>query len=139
MQDNKSTISLVTRGGAAPRNKLLRVQQNLVKQAIEMKQIEVEYISTREMIADSLTKPLQGALLNVLNDKTMGKMASTSGLKRWQGCTGKTMIPGIRNTQATKISTCLCMPLLRKKRIFLHGKSWYKRRRKKRIFLHGKS
>ena len=45
MQDNQSTISLVTKGGRAPRNKHLRVRQHLVKQAVEMKQIEIEYVS----------------------------------------------------------------------------------------------
>ena len=104
MQDNQSTISLVTKGGGAPRNKHLRVRQNLVKQAVEMEQIEIEYMSTREMIADSLTKPLQGALLIVLNDKIMGKMVSTSGIKRQQGCVGITMEPGIRNPQNQYLS-----------------------------------
>ena len=104
MQDNQSTISLVTKGGGAPRNKHLRVRQNLVKQAVEMEQIEIVYVSTREMIADSLTKPLQGALLIVLNDKIMGRMVSTSGIKRQQGCVGITKEPGIRNPQNQYLS-----------------------------------
>ena len=47
MQNNQSTISLVTKGSRAPRNKHLRVRQNLVKQEIEIKQIEVEHIDTK--------------------------------------------------------------------------------------------
>jgi hypothetical protein len=65
-----------------------------------MKQIQIEYISTKEMIADSLTKLLQGALLNALNDNIMGRMVSTSDLKRQQGCISKTIVPGIGTTQA---------------------------------------
>lgn len=59
-QDNASTVTLVTKGGGKPRTKYLRVRQMLVKQMIEMKQIEVKFIRTGKMVADVLTKPLNG-------------------------------------------------------------------------------
>jgi hypothetical protein len=63
LQDNMSTISLVTTGGGKPRTKHLRTRQYAVKEMIDKKEIKVMYLPTGEMIADVLTKPLQGTLL----------------------------------------------------------------------------
>ena len=40
-QDNRSTISLITKGGGVHRNKYLRVRQNMIKEKVERKEIEV--------------------------------------------------------------------------------------------------
>jgi hypothetical protein len=60
-QDNKSTISLVTKGGGKPRTRHLRARQYGVKQQIDAGEYTIEYCVTEAMIADVLTKPLQGA------------------------------------------------------------------------------
>lgn len=61
-QDNCSTISLVTQGGGKPRNKHLRARQYLVLDYVKDERIKIEFVPTNEMIADILTKPLQGKL-----------------------------------------------------------------------------
>jgi hypothetical protein len=71
-QDNNSTISLVTQGGGTQRTKHLRVRQHLVKEKIDNKEIIVTYKPTRGMLADVLTKPLQGDLFGNLTAEIMG-------------------------------------------------------------------
>eukprot|EP00392_Amoebophrya_sp_AT5.2_P019736 g20709.t1 len=62
MQDNMSTITLVTKGGGKYRNKHLKVRQAVVKERVDKGDIKIEYLPTAMMLADTLTKPLQGAL-----------------------------------------------------------------------------
>jgi hypothetical protein len=59
-QDSTSVISLVTKGGGIVRTKHLRVRMNLCKEAVEEKRIRIAYIPTTKMLADGLTKPLEG-------------------------------------------------------------------------------
>ena len=63
MQDNASTISLVTRGGGKPRTKHMRVRQNVVLELVRNNELVVQYESTKNMLADILTKPLQGQIM----------------------------------------------------------------------------
>ena len=65
-QDNQSTICLVTKGGGKYRNIHLRVRQCRLKEKIDNGELLVIYKSTGNMIADVLTKPLQGILLLVM-------------------------------------------------------------------------
>jgi hypothetical protein len=62
LQDNMSTISLITKGGGKYRNKYLRVRQAAVKQVIDDGDMKVEYVPAGKMLADQLSKPLQGEL-----------------------------------------------------------------------------
>jgi len=59
-QDNKSTIILSEQGGGKFRNKHLRATQAVVKQAVDQQDVIISYIHTDNMIADLLTKPLEG-------------------------------------------------------------------------------
>ena len=61
-QDNQSTICLVTKGGGKYRNVHLRVRQRRLMEKIANKELIVSYMPTGNMIADVLTKPLQGLL-----------------------------------------------------------------------------
>jgi hypothetical protein len=61
-QDNKSTIALVEQGKGKYRTKYMRVRREIVKQALDNKEMMVRYLPTKEMLADTLTKPLQGDL-----------------------------------------------------------------------------
>jgi hypothetical protein len=85
-QDNASTVTLVTKGGGKPRTKYLRVRQMLVKQMIELKQIEVEFIRTGKMVADVLTKPLNGGPFHKLVKVLLGWVDMT----KWQQPSHKT-------------------------------------------------
>ena len=71
-QDNQSTISMVKNGGGATRTKHLRVRQSLVKERIDDANIVVEFMPTLGMIADILTKALQGALFRGLAERVLG-------------------------------------------------------------------
>ena len=62
LQDNTSTISLITKGGGKYRNKYLRVRQATVKQVVDDGDMAVKYVPTGKMLADMLSKPLQGEL-----------------------------------------------------------------------------
>ena len=65
-QDNASTLSLVTKGGGKYRSKYLRVRQALVKEHHDRGDVKLQYLPTGEMLADVLTKPLQGKLFRHL-------------------------------------------------------------------------
>jgi hypothetical protein len=60
-QDNTSTIRLVDNGGGKMRTRHMRAKQAVVKERIDLKYFSIEYINTKEMIADILTKPLESA------------------------------------------------------------------------------
>jgi hypothetical protein len=67
-QDNKSTISLVTKGGGKPRTRHLRARQYAVKEQVDAGDYKIEYMITEVMIADVLTKPLQSAKYELFVD-----------------------------------------------------------------------
>jgi hypothetical protein len=61
-QDNKSTIQLAKNGlSSSQRTRHINIRYFFVKDRIESKEIDVVYMNTDEMIADMLTKPLQGS------------------------------------------------------------------------------
>jgi hypothetical protein len=53
-------ISLVTNGGGVVRTRHLRVRMNLCREALQMGRIKIAYVPTLQMIADGLTKALEG-------------------------------------------------------------------------------
>lgn len=60
-QDNQSTIILAEKGQArSARTRHIAIKYFFVKDRIESHEVEVKYIGTDEMIADIMTKPLQG-------------------------------------------------------------------------------
>jgi len=60
-QDKTSVISLVTSGGGITRTKHLRARMKLVKEAVvDCKMVKVVYMPTERMVADGLTKVLEG-------------------------------------------------------------------------------
>ncbi len=73
-QDNTSTISLVTKGGGQVRTKYMRVRQAFVKERAEAKDVIITYLESGSMIADILTKPLQGNLFKVMVQGITGSM-----------------------------------------------------------------
>ena len=67
-QDNKSTIALVKQSalGGKDRKQHLKVRRLLVKELVDSGKVCVRYVPTTAMIADILTKPLQGNLFRRL-------------------------------------------------------------------------
>jgi hypothetical protein len=62
-QDNKSTMALVMSGGSFNRSKHIINKYAFVKQHLDLGDIKLEYCPTESMLADMLTKPLEGYLL----------------------------------------------------------------------------
>ena len=61
-QDNKSTMALVKNGKSnSERTKHIAARFYFVKDRVEAGDIQIEYMSTENMIADIMTKPLNGA------------------------------------------------------------------------------
>jgi len=84
-QDNMSTISLVTKGGGAYRNKYMRVRQANVKERVDRGDFTVRYIPTDSMVADILTKAVQGAVFVRLRDMVQGHGTGVCDEEQ-QGC-----------------------------------------------------
>ena len=83
-QDNTSTISLVTKGGGQYRSKYMKVRQAFVKERVDCGDVNVEYlhVSTKQMLADAMTKPLQGELFRVMTSSISGMTLRATGV-RW--------------------------------------------------------
>merc|ERR1712155_136206 len=73
-QDNESAIKLEKNGrwSAGKRSKALNVRYFFISDQIEQGNVMVEYQSTGEMLADFLTKPLQGSAFQKFRSRLMG-------------------------------------------------------------------
>ena len=73
-QDNKSAILLETNGKASSskRTKHINVRYFFVTDRVAKQELNVEWCPTGDMIADFMTKPLQGALFKKFRDLIMG-------------------------------------------------------------------
>ena len=71
-QDNMSTMALVKKGQSnSERSRHINIRYFFVKDRVEQGDVKIEYKPTGEMIADVLTKPLQGSLFARLRDKLL--------------------------------------------------------------------
>jgi hypothetical protein len=71
-QDNTSTMSMVKKGhpmGEVTRH--INIRYYFIKDQIEQGKVQLQYLPTGEMVADILTKPLQGALFKHLREKLL--------------------------------------------------------------------
>ena len=71
-QDNMSTIRLILHKGNAGRTKHIALRYNMIRECVRMSNIDIKYLPTGQMVADTLTKPLSAALflihqLRILN------------------------------------------------------------------------
>jgi hypothetical protein len=72
MQDNQSTIVLANNGRSNnSKNRHINIKFYFVKDRIDNSEIKLEYISTNDMIADIMTKPLQGKLFVDMKNKLL--------------------------------------------------------------------
>jgi hypothetical protein len=73
LQDNLSTQSVIKNGlRSAKRMRHLNIRYFFIKQYTEEHGIKVEYVKTSDMVADLLTKPLQGEQFIRLRNKILG-------------------------------------------------------------------
>ncbi len=71
-QDCTSVIDLVTKGGGVVRTKHIRARMNVGREAILEERIKVVYCHTSRMIADGLTKALEGSAFITIADLILG-------------------------------------------------------------------
>ena len=73
-QDNKSTILLENNGkrSSGKRTRAFNIRYFFLTDQIEKGNLSVEYCSTTEMIADYMSKPLQGKLFQKFKKLIMG-------------------------------------------------------------------
>jgi hypothetical protein len=72
-QDNTSTITLVTKGGGQYRTKYMRVRREFVYERCAAGEVSIVYLPTARMVADMLTKALQGNLFRYLTRRVTGQ------------------------------------------------------------------
>ena len=71
-QDNMSTIALAEKGrSTAERTRHINIRYFFVKDRVEAGEIKIEYCPTKDMLADVLTKPLQGNNFCELRDQLL--------------------------------------------------------------------
>ena len=71
-QDNMSTIALVKKGQpTSERSRHINIRYFFVKDRVDQGEVKIEYKATNEMLADVLTKPLQGSLFTRLRDELL--------------------------------------------------------------------
>jgi hypothetical protein len=80
-QDNMSTIAMAKKGkSTSKRTKHIAIRYFFVKDRIESNEIKVEYLNTDDMVADILTKPLQGAKFFKLRALLMNEKVHIAGV-----------------------------------------------------------
>jgi hypothetical protein len=68
-QDNMSTMALAKNGRSnSDRTRHINIRYFFVKDRVEQGDVKIEYMPTGDMVADMLTKPLQGSLFARLRD-----------------------------------------------------------------------
>ncbi len=72
-EDNKSAIHMANNGKSiSNRTRHIKVRYFFVKQYLDNGEFRLEHCPTKEMVADILTKPLQGELFLELRDYLLG-------------------------------------------------------------------
>jgi len=76
-EDNKSTIALVKNGRAlAESTRHINIRYFLISDYLAQDLINLEYINTKDQVADYYTKPLQGEDFNKHRQYVMGHAAN---------------------------------------------------------------
>ena len=70
-QDNMSTIKLIAHKGNEARTKHIDLRDNVIREFLQQARIVVRYLSTENMIADMLTKPLPGPSFSRLTSRLL--------------------------------------------------------------------
>ena len=74
LQDNKSSMLLEKNGKASSvkRTGHINIRYFFITDRVNMKEVEIEWCPTKEMVADFMTKPLQGSHFRRLCGLIMG-------------------------------------------------------------------
>jgi hypothetical protein len=76
LQDNKSSILLERnrRVSSGKRTRHINIRYFCITDRVNMKEISIDWCPTKKMVADFMTKPLQGSLFRELRDYIMGRV-----------------------------------------------------------------
>ena len=76
LQDNRSSILLERNGRASSgkRTRHINIRYYFISDRVNMKEISIDWCPTKKMVADYMTKPLQGSLFRELRDYIMGRV-----------------------------------------------------------------
>jgi hypothetical protein len=76
LHDNKSSILLEQNGKAlsGKRTRHINIQYFFITDLLNMKEISIDWCHTKKMVADFMTKPLQGSQFRELRDYIMGRV-----------------------------------------------------------------
>jgi hypothetical protein len=127
-QDNKSTLAMVTAGGGKPRTKYMKVREECIKERLKTWEVALQYVSTKQMLADLLTKPLGGELYHNLTHKLLGghqyECLNNRGAKgvrdfyEKHSASVKNVAPALAELSCSTIRICQCikniLPMKRK-------------------------
>jgi hypothetical protein len=71
-QDNMSTIALAAKGrSTSDRTRHIHIRYFFVKDRVDSGEVRIEYKPTKLMLADLLTKPLQGDLFRAMRKELL--------------------------------------------------------------------
>ena len=71
-QDHQSTMALIKNGKSSnERTRHIAIRFFFVADRVNSNEIKLEYMETESMLADILTKPLQGELFRKLRDRLL--------------------------------------------------------------------
>ena len=78
-QDNKSSTLLEQNGkiSSGKRTRHINIRYFFITDRVNMKEISIGWCPTKKMVADFMTKPLQGSHFRNLRDYIMGRVRST--------------------------------------------------------------
>jgi hypothetical protein len=74
LQDNRSSMLLERnrKASSSKRTRHINIRYFFITDRVNMKEVEIEWCPTKEMVADFMTKPLQGSHFRRLRDLIMG-------------------------------------------------------------------
>ena len=85
-QDNMSTMALIEKGrSTSSRTKHINIRYFFVKDRVESGEVVIKYLPTEEMVADMMTKPLQGTLFRKLRARLLNMHEDPRRAKRAHG------------------------------------------------------
>jgi hypothetical protein len=79
-QDNMSTIAIVRQDGHTLRNTHMNVRREWIKERVAAGDVLIKYKPTNDMVADFLTKPLQGNRFRTYADVLLGRQQEGGAL-----------------------------------------------------------
>jgi hypothetical protein len=65
-EDNTASIQIASQVGVSDRTKHMQIKYHFLRHKLEMEVFSLEYLNTKKMLADMLTKPLPGPALYVM-------------------------------------------------------------------------